>query len=184
MREPQINKYEVTFILGEAATAEQATAKTKEVTTLIESLGGTAEKDEQWGKRELAYPILKNRTGSYVTLWFNLPSNQVAALERALRFDEQVIRSLVTKAYTTAQPGSLYPVAEEEKPARGGSRRGTEKEAGSAEEELRRNTSGKKDKAPVAEEFDEDALSEEDRLKQLDVAMDELLKDETVDTEK
>jgi small subunit ribosomal protein S6 len=182
MREAVINSYEVTFILGEAATATEATAKTKEITALIKKFGGDVSKDEQWGKRDLAYPINRNRTGFYVTLWFTLPSDQVAPLERALRFDESVIRSLVTKAYTTAQPGSLYPVPEEEKPARG-SRRGAApaSEAVSAEEELRLHTGDKKSKAAPKEEAPEDELSEEDRLKQLDQAMDELLKDPTED---
>ncbi|HSI20521.1 MAG TPA: 30S ribosomal protein S6 [Verrucomicrobiae bacterium] len=180
MREAQTNNYEVTFILGEASTAEQAAAKTKEVSALITKLGGKTEKDEQWGKRDLAYPINKNRSGTYVTMWFSMPSSEVMAFERALRFDESVIRSLVIKAYTTAQPGSLYPVPEEEKPARG-SRRTSDKDAAvSAEEELRRNSGTKKDKA-AAVDAEEETLSEEDRLKQLDDAVDELLKDESAE---
>lgn len=180
MREAVINSYEVTFILGETATPEQGEAKTKEVSALIEKMGGKVEKNEQWGKRELAYVINRNRTGFYVTLWFTLPSSQVSALERALRFDEAVIRSLVTKAYTTAQPGSLYPVPEEEKPARASSRRAAPTDAVSAEEELRRHTGDTKSKAP-AEEAPEEELTEEDRLKQLDEAMDELLKEESTE---
>jgi small subunit ribosomal protein S6 len=175
MRKATTQNYEVTFILGEEASAEQTTAKTQEVRALIEQFGGAVEKDEQWGRRELAYPIKKNRSGMYVTLWFSLPTDQLKALDEALRFDEALIRHLVTKAYTTAQPGSLYPVAEEEKPARGSRRPAAD--TVSAEEELRRHSAGaKKDKA--ATEEDGEALSEEDRLKQLDVAVDELLKDD------
>lgn len=177
MREASINQYEVTFILGESADAAAGTAKTQEVSALISKLGGSVENSEQWGKRELAYPINRNRTGFYVTLWFSLPSNQVKALEQALRFDEAIIRSLVTKAYTSAQAGSLYPVAEEEKPARSGKGRGAAPEAVSAEEELRRHTTGAK-KEKIAPATEEAELSEEDRLKQLDQAMDELLKED------
>jgi small subunit ribosomal protein S6 len=178
MREASLTKYELTFILGENATAEQSTAKTKEITALLEKMGGSVEKTEEWGRRDLAYPINRNRTGLYTTMWFELPTDQVNPLEKALRFDESVIRSLVTKAYTTAQPGSLYPVAEEEKPAKG--RRGAAAPEGtSAEEEIRRHATGaKKEKVAVLDE-EEDMLSEEDRLKQLDEAMDELLKDES-----
>jgi small subunit ribosomal protein S6 len=180
MREASINSYEVTFILGEAATAEQATAKTKEVTALIEKFGGKVEKDEQWGKRELAYVIDRNRSGFYVTMWFSLSTKDVLAFERALRFDEAVIRSLVTKAYTSAQEGSLYPVPEEEKPARGAGRKTATTEAVSAEEELRSSTGSKKKATKVVEE---DELSEEDRLKKLDEAMGEMLKDEKTEDE-
>ena len=175
-----LNNYEATFILGETATAEQAVAKAKELKAIIAKAGGEVTKEEQWGRRDLAYPIARSRSGIYVTMWFSLPAQEVQPLERILRFDESIIRSLVTKAYTTAQPGSLYPVAEEEKPAkpaRSGSRADKE-ETGSAEEELRRHSvTSKKDKnAPIAEEIEE--LSEEDRLKQLDTQLDELLKDE------
>lgn len=172
MREATINSYEATFILGETASPELAKAKTGEISKLIESFGGAVSKDEQWGRRDLAYPILRNRSGFYTTIWFTLPTNQVSALERALRFDEAVIRSLVTKAYTTAQPGSLYPVAEEEKPARG---RKTAEEAVTAEEDLRRHTATNKKKQATSEEADE--LSEEERLKQIDDVVGELLKE-------
>lgn len=182
MREPVINNYEVTFILGESATPEIGAAKTKEITALIEKFGGKVEKSEAWGKRELAYVIDRNHSGFYVTLWFSLPSDQVNPLERALRFDEAIIRSLVTKAYTSAQEGSLYPVPEEEKPAKA-PRRGAAPETAGAEEELRRHTGDKKAKAVIVEEEPEDELSEEDRLKQLDQAMDELLKDVAPPTE-
>jgi small subunit ribosomal protein S6 len=175
MRKDTTQNYEVTFILGEEATADQTAAKTQEVRDLIEKFDGSVEKDEQWGRRELAYPIKKNRSGMYVTLWFSLPTSQLRPLDEALRFDESIIRHLVTKAYTTAQPGSLYPVAEEEKPARGG-RRAAE-DTVSAEEELRRHSaSPKKEKAATDDESD--TLSEEDRLKQLDEVVDELLKDD------
>jgi len=178
MRTAHNVSYELTFILGEAATPEMGKQKTEEITKLIEKFEGKVEKDEQWGRRDLAYLINRNRTGYYVSLWFELPTNQVKPLEEALRFDESVIRHLVTKAYTTAQPGSLYPVVEEEKPARTDSRSAKTEttEAVSAEEELRRTTTTttKKKAAPKAKA--EEALSEEDRLKQLDEVVDELLK--------
>lgn len=176
MRTAQNVSYEVTFILGEVATPEMGAKKTEEVTKLIEKFEGKVEKTEAWGKRELAYPIARNRSGFYVTLWFTLPSNQVTALDQALRFDESIIRHLVTKAYTSAQPGSLYPVAEEEKAPKG--RREKATEAVSAEEELRR-TSAPKKKAAKTEDTEE--LSEEDRLKQLDEVVDELLKEDKED---
>jgi small subunit ribosomal protein S6 len=172
------NAYELTFIMGEAATAEQAAAKTKELTALITQAGGTVEKEEAWGKRELAYVIQKNRSGFYTTLWFSLPPTALQAFERALRFDEQIIRSLVTKAYITAQPGSLYPVAaEDEKAPR--AKRGSAPEAVSAEEELRQGTTpAKKRSSKAVEDLEADALSDEDRQKQIDAAVDVLLKDE------
>jgi|GEM_PF-1463132 len=177
------NQYEATFILGEDATPEQATAKVTSLTETIKGFGGSVSKQELWGKRELAYPIKRNRAGFYVTLWLELPAKSVSDLEKDLRFDESVIRSLVTLAYTTAQPGSLYPVTEEEaekeKPARGSKRGSTETtEPASAEAELRR-TSSRSKKADKAEEATEESSeTEEERMEKLDAALGDILKDE------
>lgn len=176
-------QYEATYILGEETTPEQAETVLKDLTATIQKLGGSVTKHEAWGKRELAYPIKRNRAGFYTTLWLDLPRKQVSSLEKELRFDERIIRSLVTKAYTTAQPGSLYPVVEEtaEKPARGKRAEEEETPAG-AEAQLRMSSTKKaekpkKDKAPEAE-TEADAATEEERLQKLDAALDDILKDE------
>jgi small subunit ribosomal protein S6 len=166
----ELKHYELTFILGEDASEASAQTKTTELKDFITSLGGKHEKEELWGRRDLAYPIKRNRTGFYVTLWFDLPATQVRPLEEHLRFEEDVIRSLVTAAYMVATPGSLYPVTETDKVE-------TEKsETASAEETLRRSSSKKSAKAEP--EPEEDALPEEERLKKLDETLDEMLKED------
>ncbi len=168
-----VKNYELTFILGETATPEISTAKTAEITKAIVEFGGTHTKDEQWGRRDLAYPIARNRSGLYVTMWFSLPTDQLKNLDRHLRFDESIIRSLVTIAYTSAQPGSLYPVVEEEKKTR----RSDREEPATAEEQLRRTTTSRAAKHEDIE-VDLEELSEADRLAQLDTQLDNLLKEE------
>lgn len=164
--------YELTFIMEEGADEAAATKKAADLTKQIEKFEGKVEKQEVWGRRDLAYPIKRNRTGVYVTMWFTLPVKNVKPLEGLFRFEESIIRSLVTKAYTVAQPGSLYPVTEEEK---------TEKTAGkekdvtaTPEEMLRRSTKV----AKIEELEEEEMIPEEERLKKLDETLSELLKDE------
>lgn len=173
------NNYELTYILGESTTEEVNATKIAELKALITKFGGEVTKEEVWGRRELAYPIGKNRNGFYTTFWFSLPSDQVLPLERQLRFDESIIRSLVTVAYKTATPGSLYPVVEEEKSTRRTSRRTDKEEVGSAEEELRRHATDtpKKGKEAATTEPEEE-ITEEERLKKLDESLDQLLKEE------
>ena len=166
-------QYELTFILGEKANVEEGKAKTEELKQYIANNGGTVVKEELWGRRELAYIIKRNRTGFYVTLWFTLPAAELKPLDQELRFDETIIRSLVTKAYTEAQEGSLYPVSEEEEKAE---KTPSKDDQISAEEMLRR-TSGAAPKKGEPEE-DVDTIPEEERLKQLDETLEELLKDE------
>ena len=172
------NNYELTYILGETATEEVNATKIVELKALITKLGGEVTAEEVWGRRELAYQIGKSLNGFYTTFWFTLPAEQVLPFERQLRFDESIIRSLVTKAYVHATPGSPYPVVEEEKSSRK-PRRTDKEEVGSAEEELRRHATDapkKGKKAADAEPAEE--ISEEERLKKLDESLDQLLKEE------
>jgi small subunit ribosomal protein S6 len=168
-------QYEMTFILGEKANLEEGNAKTEQLKKFIADHGGEVSKEEPWGRRELAYPIKRNRTGYYVTMWFTLPAPEVRILEEELRFDETVIRSMVTKAYTEAQPGSLYPVVEEEKTEKTSGSPKDEKVSG--EEMVRRNSGAPKKEKPAAEDV-ASAIPEEERLKKLDERLEELLKDE------
>jgi small subunit ribosomal protein S6 len=48
-----------------------------------------------WGKRELAYPIDKERNGYYVVAQFSAPPDVLPAFERALKFDDDLLRHLV-----------------------------------------------------------------------------------------
>lgn len=170
---PTVNQsYELTFILDERANPDDAKKKITDIKSSIDKLGGQTTKEEAWGRRELAYPIKRNRSGFYVTLWFDLDPKSVKTLEQQLNFDESVIRSLVIKAYSTAQPGNLYPVTEEEKSDKATAQQ--KEEAASAEEMLRRSSKT----TQVSKEEEVDLIPEEERLKKLDESLEELLKDE------
>ena len=86
--------YEVIFIvdptLGEEATAA-VVAKFKEMT---EARGTVTEVDE-WGKRRLAYPINDLTEGYYVRIVFNADAAYPAELDRKLRIDSNIMRSII-----------------------------------------------------------------------------------------
>jgi len=86
--------YEVIFIvdpsLNEEATAE-VIAKFKAMT---EEVGTVAEVDE-WGKRRLAYPINDLTEGYYVRMTFNADAAYPAELDRRLRIDSNIMRSII-----------------------------------------------------------------------------------------
>jgi small subunit ribosomal protein S6 len=175
--------YEITFIMGETADEAAAQAKLAGLTSYLETQEATVTKSEFWGRRELAYPIARNRSGFYVTFWADLPRAAVMNLEKEMKFDESIIRSLVTKAYVHAQPGSLYPVVEEEKDIKRGRRSATEEKVG-AEAELRAAPAKKTKAAAPAEEAPVEEGDEEDRMQQLDAALDGILKEETTEESK
>ncbi|NDC56450.1 MAG: 30S ribosomal protein S6, partial [Alphaproteobacteria bacterium] len=59
--------------------------------------GGQVTKVEQWGLRNLAYKIQKNKKGHYVHLNINAPAAALAELERNQRINEEVLRFLTIK---------------------------------------------------------------------------------------
>ena len=62
----------------------------------VTEAGGSVEKVDVWGRRRMAYHINKQREGQYVLLHLNMNPATTAQLERNIRFQESVIRSMLT----------------------------------------------------------------------------------------
>jgi small subunit ribosomal protein S6 len=64
---------------------------------MIESKGGKIHRQEDWGRRQLAYPINKIYKAHYVLM--NIECDQAVRdeLESAFRFNDAVIRNLIMK---------------------------------------------------------------------------------------
>ena len=86
--------YEVVIVfkpdLGEEATA----ALVERFKTLTEQRGTVSEVNE-WGKRRLAYPIDDLNEGYYVLMTFTADPAFPAELDRVLRINDNVMRSLI-----------------------------------------------------------------------------------------
>ena len=86
--------YEVIFIadpnLNEEATAA-VVAKFQEMT----AARGTIAEMDLWGKRRLAYPINDLNDGYYVRMTFNSDVAYPAELDRKLRIDSNIMRSII-----------------------------------------------------------------------------------------
>ena len=62
----------------------------------ITDSGGNVGKVDVWGRRRLAYNIHKQREGQYVLLNISLKPSAAAELERNLRYQETVMRHMLT----------------------------------------------------------------------------------------
>ena len=62
---------------------------------IIES-SGTVDKVDVWGRKRLAYLVRKQREGQYVLFNVTLPATATATLDQNLRFQEPVIRYMIT----------------------------------------------------------------------------------------
>lgn len=58
--------------------------------------GGSVDKVDLWGRRRLAFPIRKQREGQYVLFNVSLNPAATAELERNIRFQETVLRHMLT----------------------------------------------------------------------------------------
>jgi len=88
--------YEVVFIVH-PDQSEQVPAMTERYQTLITSNGGKIHRLEDWGRRQLAYPIQKLVKAHYVCMNVECDNTILAELEHSFRYNDAVLRHLVIK---------------------------------------------------------------------------------------
>lgn len=77
--------------------------------TMIERDGGAIHRCEDWGRRQLAYPIAKIHKGHYVLLNIEAAANTVAELESSFRFNDAVLRNLIlSRKEAVTEMSKLY----------------------------------------------------------------------------
>ena len=86
--------YESVIIGRQDLTPNQFEELTDEFIKIIESFKGLIKKRENWGLRNLAYKINKNRKGHYVLLNIDSSSDAIVEFERLMRLNEDIIRFL------------------------------------------------------------------------------------------
>jgi small subunit ribosomal protein S6 len=89
--------YENVFIARQDISSTQAETLTEQFATLIGEQGGKVTKKEQWGLRNIAYRINKNRKGHYVLMNIEAPAAAVIEMERQMRISEDVLRYLTVR---------------------------------------------------------------------------------------
>jgi len=89
--------YENVFIARQDISSTQAEALTEQFANLIIEQGGKVTKKEQWGLRNIAYRINKNRKGHYVLMNIEAPAAAVTEMERQMRINEDILRYLTVR---------------------------------------------------------------------------------------
>lgn len=98
--------YEIVFLVH-PDQSEQVPAMIERYRNMIEGAQGQIHRLEDWGRRQLAYPINKIHKAHYVLMNIECGQDSLDELENAFRFNDAVIRSLVLKrdkAITGASP--------------------------------------------------------------------------------
>lgn len=83
------------YIVGSQISDDQIPQVTDELKKFIQDNGGLLEKHEELGKKKLAYPVKKTRTGYYVVDNFSMPSDKIRDIEHKIRTSQAVIRYII-----------------------------------------------------------------------------------------
>ena len=96
--------------------SDQVPAMTDRYKAMVEGDGGKIHRLEDWGRRQLAYPIAKLHKAHYVLLNVECSDKALAELEGAFKFNDAVIRKLVIrKDEPESVQSPLFKAPEEDK---------------------------------------------------------------------
>ena len=88
--------YEVVFLVH-PDQSEQVPGMVERYSSLIAQNGGQIHRSEDWGRRQLAYPINKIHKAHYVLMNVECDLDTLEELETAFKFNDAVIRNLIMK---------------------------------------------------------------------------------------
>ena len=106
--------YEICFLVH-PDQSEQVPAMLERYRTMIEEKGGSIHRLEDWGRRQLAYPVVKLHKAHYVLMNIECDSETLAELESLFRFNDAVLRHLTIRRQEAITDQSEMLKAKEEK---------------------------------------------------------------------
>ena len=86
--------YEIVFMVH-PDQSDQVPGMVERYRGLIERRGGKVHRTEDWGRRQLAYPVAKIHKAHYILMNIEVDQPALAELESAFRFNDAVLRNLV-----------------------------------------------------------------------------------------
>ena len=101
-----MHNYEIVFIVH-PDQSEQVPAMVERYRTMVTSQGGRIHRLEDWGRRQLAYPIAKVHKAHYVLMNIECGNDTLTELEHAFKFNDAVLRHLIVamrEAVVTPSP--------------------------------------------------------------------------------
>jgi small subunit ribosomal protein S6 len=115
-----VKHYEVVFLVH-PDQSEQVPAMVERYRAMVETDGGKLHRLEDWGRRQLAYPISKVHKAHYVLMNIECTQAALEELTSAFRFNDAVVRNMVIgrkEAETEASPMAKQRDERDERPER------------------------------------------------------------------
>ncbi|UCH40355.1 MAG: 30S ribosomal protein S6 [Gammaproteobacteria bacterium] len=107
--------YEIVFLVH-PDQSEQVPAMVERYRTMITNSGGAVHREEDWGRRQLEFPIKKIHKAHYVLMNIECAKEILDELESAFRFNDAVLRHLTIscKQAVTEKSAMMKEVEREE----------------------------------------------------------------------
>jgi len=112
--------YEIVFLVH-PNQSEQVPPMVERYTGLIEGASGQIHRMEDWGRRQLAYPVNNAHKAHYVLMNVECAQDTLDELENMFRYNDAVLRNMVIRrkeAITEVSPIKAAEAREERKPRR------------------------------------------------------------------
>ncbi len=114
--------YEIVFLVH-PDQSEQVPAMIERYRKMIEGDGGQIHRLEDWGRRQLAYPIQKLAKAHYILMNVECSNESLNEVEAAFRFNDAVLRTMTVRRDEAVTEASLILQAKEKEDAREAERR-------------------------------------------------------------
>jgi len=129
-----VRHYEIVFLVH-PDQSEQVNAMIDRYRTMIQATGGAIHRLEDWGRRQLSYPINKVHKAHYVLMNIECDGPTLNELTSAFRFNDAVLRHLTVSRDAAVTEPSHMARAKHEQEERENERRSRHQAAASAAEE-------------------------------------------------
>ena len=91
-----MKKYEIMYILRSTLEENDRKAEVEKLAKLLTSNGAKVSKTDEWGLKDLAYVIKKEKKGYYVVLKVEAEPAALKEFDRLTKIDNNVLRYLIT----------------------------------------------------------------------------------------
>ena len=106
--------YEIVFMVH-PDQSEQVSGMIQRYTDLINAAEGKIHRLEDWGRRQLAYPINKLHKAHYVLMNIEAPQSVIDELETSFRYNDVVIRNMIMRTKDAVTEASPMAVAKDDR---------------------------------------------------------------------
>mgnify|MGYP001193414067 CR=1 FL=1 len=149
-----MNQYELIYVTRPTLNADELSTLSTKVSGLIEKAEGQVLATEEWGRRRLAYQILKNEHGLYTYINFVAPADAPLGVEKSMGLDDSFMRYMTVRLGENVDVDQVRQLAENKKAERDAARAAEEEAARLAAEEEAARAAEAKEMAAKAAAFE------------------------------